>query len=495
MPMSFLKEMKNQNNLKETFNGELGYKSTMSSLLDLSDLIGNTRFTDVDYFLDLLVKSFNEDELLTSKLVAYARDVRQGGGDKTFGRVGFARILVEIKKEKVEKLVNIIAEYGSYKDIVGLLNPSLYNANKENVIELVRLLDDRLQEDLISDNPSLLAKYMPTETSNNDTAKNAYRIFMTHTSITPKGYRKRNTSIRKKLDIIETKLTEKNYDSIDYSKVPSQAGMKYREAFKRNDEVRYEKYLQSVEDGEVKINTGTLAPYQIVDKAEYGNYDKSIATMWDNLKRPDNKGLNVLPVVDVSGSMSGLPMTVAVSLGLILAESIKGDFHNHFITFSEEPTIEEVRGKDIFSKVRNMENSEWGFSTDLEKVFNLVLDTALRNNSKQEDIPKAIIIFSDMQMNEATGRTSETFYEKMRRKYEDSGYELPFIVFWNIGYGDTKPVVENTKNTIMLSGFSQNIFDSIFNLDLEDLQNYTPIKALLEILNSDRYKMIEELYK
>lgn len=493
--MSFLNEMKLENNKTETFNGELGYKYTLSSLLDLSTYIGNTRFTDVDDFLDLLVKSFNEDELITSKLVAYARDIRQGGGDKTFGRVGFARMLVEIEEDKVEKLVDIIAEYGSYKDVVGLLNPSLYNANRDNIVKLVEVLDRKLQEDLISNNPSLLAKYMPTESSNNKTVKNAYKIFMTYSDITPKGYRKRNTSIRKKLDIVETKLTEKDYNSIEYSKVPSQAGMKYRESFWRNDGERYEKYLEDVNNGDEKINTGTLAPYQIVDKAEYGGYDKSIVAMWDNLKRPDNKGLNVLPVVDVSASMYGLPMTVAVSLGLILAESIEGEFKDHFITFSENPELEKVRGKDIYEKVRNMEDSDWGFNTNLEKVFNLVLNTAKNMNAEQKDMPECIIIFSDMQMDRAIGEVGSTFYEKMRNKYEENGYKLPFIVFWDIGYGDAKPVVEDTENTMLVSGFSQNIFDTIFNIDLDELQNYTPMKALLETLESDRYKLIEDLYK
>lgn len=495
MPMSFLKELEKQNNITVTNNGETTYKSTLNSLLDLSTSIGNSRFEDDEVIVNKIVDSFKEDKVLTSKLIAYARDIREGGGDKSLGRLGFALLLLDIKKEKVSVLLDIVREYGSYKDLVYMLNENVDETSPENVKELVKHMNAKLEEDRLSEKPSLLAKYMPTETSKNKYVKSAYRTFMKYSSISPKEYRKRNTFIRKRLDILETKLTERKYSDIDYSAIPSQAGMKYRQAFFRNDEERYSEYLDEVNKGESKINTGTLDPYQIVSKIGFwGNKDKSLINMWNNLERPDNKGLNVLPVVDVSGSMMGLPMDVAISLGLLLSESNEGEFKDHFITFSERPTIEKVEGKDIFDKVRNMADSNWGFNTNLEKVFNLVLDTAVKTESSQEDIPEAIIIFSDMEMDVATGNQSLTFFDKMKEKYESKGYKLPFLVFWNIGYGNSTPVVENTKNTILVSGFSKNVFNTIFNLDFNELNNYTPLNALLETLNSDRYKVIEDLY-
>lgn len=502
--MTFLQKLKEQDNLKFTTNGAVGHESTLNSVLDLSSEIGNSRFKNVDGLID---KAFLENKVLASKLFAYARDVRQGGGDKTLGRKGFIKIANDIHESKAIILLQLIAEYGSYKDVMYLLNED--KVKPEMVKALCNELEVELQLDVRNAKPSLLAKYMPTETTKDKDMKTAYRTFMKYTDIKPKEYRKRNTSLRKKLDIIETKLTEKRYDDIDYSKVPSQAGFKYRQAFYRNDEERYSQFLSNVEKGETKINTGTLAPYQMVDKILGGfgwdNKDKSIITMWDNLQRPDTKGLNVLPVVDVSGSMMGLPMSVAISLGMVLSESITGEFKDHFITFSERPKLQKLVNGDVYDKVKDLRQADWGMNTNLEKVFDLVLNTAVSNTVPQEELPQAIIIFSDMQFDEAVGQSgywgsrtlptiNDTFFNIQKEKFKQAGYELPTLIYWNIGNGNTKPVVENTKNTLLVSGFSQNIFNSIFNLDLDDLENYTPLKALLEVLEQDRYKDIEDLY-
>lgn len=498
--MTFLENLRNEDNKTVTTNGENGYKSTLSSILDLSTEIGNSRFLDDETLFNNLIDAQNEDELLYAKLVFYARDIRQGGGDKTLGRFGLVTIYKDIDSSKIPLLVKLIAEYGSFKDVMYLLASPIEDEDKESV--LCHYLNNLLNVDDVNEQPGLLAKYMPTETTKDSTMKTAYRKFMKYVDITPKEYRKRNTRIRKKLDIVETKLTEKRYEDIDYSHVPSQANLKYREAFFRNDGERYSDYLDRVDSGDEKINSSTLAPYQIVDKVRYDDSD-SLNTLWNNIPAPSNNGLEVLPVVDVSGSMTGLPMDVAISLGIFLSEHNEGQFKNHFITFSSEPKLKTVKGNTIRNKVLNMQSSEWGMNTNLEKTFNLILKTAINNNLPQEELPESLLIISDMQFDEATGSygfhsvptPDDTFFEKMKHKFEQYGYKLPFLVFWNVGYGNTKPVVKTTKNTILVSGFSQNIFNSICNLDLNDLENYTPLKALLEILESDRYKAIEGLYQ
>lgn len=498
--MTFLENLRNEDNKTVTTNGENGYKSTLSGILDLSTEIGNSRFLDDETLFNKLIDAQNEDELLYAKLVFYARDIRQGGGDKTLGRFGLVTIYKDIDSSKIPLLVKLIAEYGSFKDIMYLLASPIEDEDKESV--LCHYLNNLLNVDDVNEQPGLLAKYMPTETTKDSTMKTAYRKFMKYVDITPKEYRKRNTRIRKKLDIVETKLTEKRYEDIDYSHVPSQANLKYREAFFRNDGERYSDYLDRVDSGDEKINSSTLAPYQIVDKVRY-DASPSLDTLWNNIPAPNNNGLEVLPVVDVSGSMTGLPMDVAISLGIFLSEHNEGQFKNHFITFSSEPKLKTVKGNTIRNKVLNMQSSEWGMNTNLEKTFNLILKTAINNNLPQEELPESLLIISDMQFDEATGSygfhsvptPDDTFFEKMKHKFEQHGYKLPFLVFWNVGYGNTKPVVKTTKNTILVSGFSQNIFNSICNLDLDDLENYTPLKALLEILESDRYKAIEGLYQ
>lgn len=498
--MTFLDNLINEDNKTVTTNGENGYKSTLSGILDLSTEIGNSRFLNIDDLTDLMIEARDEDFLLYSKLIAYARDVRQGGGDKRLGRLGFVDIFDNININKIPFLVTLISEYGSYKDVVLLLLAPVRNKDKKRV--LAQHLNNILDSDDTNEQVSLLAKYMPTETTKDEDMKFAYREFMKYVDITPKEYRKRNTRIRKKLDIVETKLTEKRYGDIDYSHVPSQANLKYREAFFRNDYERYINFLDKVDSGAEKINSSTLAPYQIVDKVRYDASD-SLNTLWNNIPAPNNNGLEVLPVVDVSGSMTGLPMDVAISLGIFLSEHNEGQFKDHFITFSSEPKLKKVKGDTIRNKVLNMQSSEWGMNTNLEKTFDLILKTAINNDLPQEELPESLLIISDMQFDEATGSygfhsvptPDDTFFKKMKHKFEQHGYKLPFLVFWNVGYGNTKPVVKTTKNTILVSGFSQNIFNSICNLDLNDLENYTPLKALLEILESNRYKAIEGLYQ
>lgn len=498
--MTFLENLRNEDNKTVTTNGENGYKSTLSDILDLSTEIGNSRFLDDETLFNKLIDAQNEDELLYAKLVFYARDIRQGGGDKTLGRFGLVTIYKDIDLSKIPLLVTLIAEYGSFKDVMYLLASPIEDENKE--LALSQYLNSLLDLDDNNEQVGLLAKYMPTETTKDPTMKIAYRKFMKYVDITPKEYRKRNTRIRKKLDIVETKLTEKRYEDIDYSHVPSQANLKYREAFFRNDGERYSDYLDRVDSGDEKINSSTLAPYQIVDKVRYDASD-SLNTLWNNIPAPNNNGLEVLPVVDVSGSMTGLPMDVAISLGIFLSEHNEGQFKDHFITFSSKPKLKKVKGDTIRNKVLNMQSSEWGMNTNLEKTFDLVLKTAVNNNLPQEELPESLLIISDMQFDEATvsygphsvPTPDDTFFEKMKHKFEQHGYKLPFLVFWNVGYGNTKPVVKTTKNTILVSGFSQNIFNSICDLNLNDLENYTPLKALLEILESDRYKAIEGLYQ
>lgn len=499
--MTFIEHLRNEDNKAVTSNGENGYKSTLNDILDLSAEIGNSRFLDHDALFNKMIDAQNEDELLYAKLIFYARDIRLGGGDKTLGRLGLLTIYKNIDLSKIPLLVTLIAEYGSFKDVMYLLANPIQDENKE--LALCQYLNNLLNLDDNDEQAGLLAKYMPTETTKDPSMKTAYRKFMKHVNITPKEYRKRNTRIRKKLSIVETKLTERRYDDINYSQVPSQANLKYRNAFIRNDEERYTDYLDKVDSGVEKINSTTLSPYQIVSKA-HNERDSSLNTLWNNIPAPDNQGLQVLPVVDVSGSMMGLPMDVAVSLGIFLSEHNKGQFQDCFITFSNKPELVKVKGNTIYDKVASVENSNWGFNTDLEKTFDLILKTATNNDLTQEELPESLLIISDMQFDEATSssffrsdipKPDDTFFEKMKHKFKRYGYKLPFIIFWNVGYGNTKPAVKSTKNTILVSGFSQNIFNSICNLNLDDLENYTPLKALLEILESDRYKAIEGLYQ
>lgn len=522
--MTFLNNLKKENSKMVTGNGEIGYSTSLSPILDYSLKIGNSRFLptiDIKYHFD---KSYVTDKVLTAKTVFHGRDILEGGGDKKFGRLGIKKLFDTISVEKYDTLFNLVIKYGSYKDLVLLLGQrSLTDIQVEY---LVSYLNRQLQiglnklENGDKDNKELLvAKYLPTETTKSSFMKLAYKRIIDTTKVKRSSYRKTVSKARKELRLVETKLTNKDYESIDYNKVPSQAMLKYKNAFYKHDYDKIVNHFGKLNDKDnvqkVKVNTKTLEPYQLVSKVlnpySYNGISKDditfYDTMWNNLPKLENN-INALPIVDVSGSMSGLPMEVAISLGIYLSENNKSVYHNHFYTFSDNPELIELKeGAGLTSNVRLMDDTDWGMSTDLEKVFNEILSTALKNNYSNKDIPEILVILSDMNFNEISGdwyssdnKYDDTFFEKVRAKYESKDYKLPFIVLWNIdgnayGNGGAHPVVHTDKNVCEVSGFSKNIYKTIMNLDLDDLGNYTPEKVLLETLNSDRYKEVEKLFE
>ena len=510
--MSFLNDLKKENNYTVGHNGETALKSSLSNVLDLYNSFGDARWKP-EAIEQKLNDALKEDFYLTCRVVMYGRDVRGGAGDRDLLQI-FLNHLEDIgyfsdddltNHEKIKGLVDCIIEFGSFKDIVKFLGRDFNFTFLE--ASIVKYFKDILHEDLkaVKENRpydvSLLAKYMPTESSKNKVNKIAYKKLLVLFN-SGKEYRVTVSYLRRQLDLVESKLTEKRYEDIDYSKVPSLANLKYYNSFMRNDRERYLEYIDNVSKGKEKINTGTLEPYQIVEKVfkYYGGVTdlsddqiKSLDAMWNDMKVKHD--FDVMPIVDTSGSMYGLPIHVALSIGLLIAEGNKGRFKDHFITFSESPSIESIEGDNIYDKVNSMAMSDWGMNTDLKKVFSLILDTAVRNNYGFNDMPKSLLIISDMNFDMATtGRINETFYHKMERMYEEQGYDLPSIIFWYVN-SDTATVDKDEEGTITVSGFSKNIFKSILKLDLEEIESYTPERAMLETINQERYNMVDGFIK
>ena len=247
-----------------------------------------------------------------------------------------------------------------------------------------------------------------------------------------------------------------------------------------------------------KVNSGSLYPYQLVEKVIGGlgrihltQQDRVLYDqMWNALPNRVEGAENSIAVVDVSGSMSGTPMNVAISLGMYVAERNEGVFHNHFITFSDTPQLVKIVGNDFTEKVRNIERADWGMSTNLERVFDLILNTAIKNNTPQEELPTRLFIISDMQFNACVrvkGK-EETFFQTMKRKFEKHGYKLPKVVFWNVNgsYGQQSPVTKDTPDTMLVSGFSQNNFKHIL-----ESASINPYDMMMETLDNERYSPIK----
>ena len=324
---------------------------------------------------------------------------------------------------------------------------------------------------------TLLFKWLKSENCSSIESKKIAKKTREYLKLTPREYRKMLSWGREALNIVERKMSANQWKSIDYEKVPAKAAMNYSDAFFKHDELGYTTYLRNIANGDAKAKSETLYPSEIVHKIMYSRKRLSpkdiifYDALWSNLpnyfeKAPDESSICV---VDVSGSMHGEPMEVAIALGMYCADKCRGPFHNKFITFSSQPQLVEIKGDNLVDKVRNIGCAHWGMNTNIEAVFNLILSTAIQNNCKQEDLPNKLYIISDMQFDEAAGnynygrRKPMTFMQLMRKRFADAGYEMPALVYWNVRASKCGMFQETRdgENIAMVSGYSARLFESV----------------------------------
>ena len=454
-----------------TENGADTFTRSGSQLLDFYAQAGAMR-NNKEEALELFKRAFAEDNEKAVRILFYLRDVRGGQGERDLFRICLEWLGTE-EKEVFEKIVNFVPEYGRFDDL-------FFDNDK-----CFEILKDTLKKDETSETPSLLAKWLPTINASSEKTKAKAKWLSEKLGFNSIGYRKLLRDIRKKLAVVEEKMSAKKWGDINYSSVPSQASRIYKNAFKKHDEERYSKFIEKATKGEVKINASTLYPYQIYNSVN-NDYSATLEALWNQL--PDyTQGKNALVVADTSGSMCGDPMSVSVSLALYFAERNKGQFKDYFITFSGNPKLQKVIGKNLRDKMRSLERADWEQNTDIQKVFELILNTGLENSVKQEEMPETIYIISDMEFDQATseyGRRA-TNYDEIKRKYSESGYKLPNIVFWNVNArGGNLPVQQNENGVAVVSGFSPVIFKMA-------IENKTPEQVMLDTINSERYNKIK----
>jgi hypothetical protein len=317
--------------------------------------------------------------------------------------------------------------------------------------------------------------------------------------MSPKQYRKSLVGLT---NVVETKMCAKDWNSIDFGKLPSVASARYQKAFGKNAYESYSAYIQSLVKGEAKINAGAVYPYDVTKSLNHGN--STVANeQWKALPNY-MEGANdmILPVVDVSGSMSTPAggsknvtcMDVAISLGLYISERNEGPFKDAFITFSSNPQLQVLSGS-LRDRYAQMSNSDWGMSTNLEATFKLILDQATKHKLSQDEMPNKILILSDMEFNAATNSrggwysrdaktewnpTAQQMIEKM---YADAGYKMPQIVYWNIqSRNGGVPVAFDTQGTALVSGFSPAIMTSLLGGDIQ-----SPQQIMDKTILSERY--------
>lgn len=476
---AFTSALKDKVTESRTLNGSLTYSTSLSSNVDLFFLGSALRGQSESRITDLFAKAMAEDSKIAMANLWYIRDIRGGQGERQQARNIVKYLATNYADLITVEFINKLVNYGRYDDILILLD-----THKELVIEYIR--------DQLSNENSLLAKWLPSENTSSVKTKIFAKIIRQGLGITSQEYRKILSQLRAKQHLVETALTNKDYDSIQYDHLPSKAGLKYRKAFLSKDTERYKEFLTAVNSGEKKINTGTLTPVDIVNKyfakgmsCDRPSDDAVLNTMWNNLPDVFNGEYeNSIVVADTSGSMtisyydtSVRPLSVCISLAMYIAERNKGLFKDTFMTFSGTPELQEVKGRDLFEKINNLRKADWAGTTNLDAVFDIILRACCEHNVSADECPKRIYIISDMEFNSCV-RSNATTMNRIRQKYIDCGYEIPQIFFWNVNSKtNNMPVRYNENGVGLISGFSPIILRYILNKE-----NVTPEMIMMETL-------------
>ena len=483
--MNFSEVMREESEWTKTENGADAKNTTDSALLDMFATIGSMRERSEDEIIQKFELAFQEDPLGAMRCLFYARDIRGGLGERRVFRV----LLPYIAEKHTEELfgnVSLIPEYGRYDDLYSLIGTPLENLMWTQLIS-------QLVADQINMNEgktcSLLAKWLKKADASSTNTRKLGIYTAKKLGMSVYDYKRLCVKLRRYIDVVEQRMSENEWDTINYPAVPSRAMMNYRKAFARHDQERFDEYLNKVQSGEQKINSATLYPYDIVEKILYGNEDsKVLEAQWDNLPDYVDSDVNAVVMADVSGSMSGRPMATSIGLAMYFAERNKGAYHNLFMTFSRNPKFVELKGNNIAQKINFISKADWGWNTDLEKALLKILDVAIENHCSQEEMPKSLIIISDMEIDEADGQNHrENFYDYVSRVYEDHGYKIPNVVFWNVNSRhDVFLADKNRKGVQLVSGQSASTFKNLVGC-----VDKTPVEMMYYVLNSERYQAIQ----
>lgn len=488
--MTFLKALKNETNITETENMAKAYKSTESAVLDLFSLAGAARNMEDEVLVRKVIHALDEDFILATKVVFYIGDIRGGQGERRFFRLALPYILEHLHPDQARNVLSLVPNFSRWDIVVDMYAMNVKGA-KSFLINAIKEAKN-----------GLIYKWLPSEKKHGRVDPLA-RQLAKDLGLTPREYRKMLVEGRKNLNLVETNLTNKEYEKINYSRVPSIAGLKYKKAFVRNDGERYSQYIQDVLAGKEKINVSVLYPHDIVHKYteargywhSYVEEDPSLEAMWKNL--PDflkNDNSNTIVLADSSGSMqtrigrdtSVTAHNVSISLAVYFAERLKGEFKNHFITFSERPVFQKLAGSSLSSKIQSIEMIN-ASNTNLQSAFDLILETGIKNKVSKEDMPNSILVISDMQFDYASPH--QTNFELIREKYEEAGYNMPLIIFWNVcARLENTPAKMNDQNTVLVSGYSPSVIKFIFSGEVE-----TPYEFMLKVLSSPRYEIFDSI--
>lgn len=502
---TFMNGLKNATNYGYTENGAVKHTSTNSAVCDMFAFGAAYRSrTDADCIL-LFKKAFEENAELALKCLFWIRDCRGGAGERRFFRTCIKWLATE-HPEAVKRNLAFIPEMGRWDDLYELVDTPLEN----DFFNMIKTQLEKDMEDIMTGKPnigvSLVAKWLKSENSSSQETKRLAKRTREALGLTARTYRKTLSKLREHIKVLERLMSANRWDEIDFSKIPSKAGLIYRNAFARRDMIA-EKYRAFAKSKTTKVNAGTLYPYEIVSKAlgvDYSPLDDTERLMvnkyWENLPDYlDGKDCSMMCVVDTSGSMYGTPIEVAISLGMYCAERLNGPFKDHYISFASRPQLIDIKGVDFVDKVSRIFKTNLCDNTNLIAVFDLLLSIACKSDVKKEDIPKTIVVISDMEIDAASGNSwryrpsfpvydewtkesAATEMEKIRQKWENYGFELPRLIYWNVN-ARNETILDAGPKVSFVSGMSPTLFKSI-------LTGKNGYDLMIETICAERYSNI-----
>ena len=492
--MAFMNALKNELNNEKCFttNGAVGYATSGKKLLDLNFSVTSLRKQPEREIINKFMDAYYEDPVMAICWLFYCRDCRYGIGERRLFRVAMT-YLATLKPDMVRSVLHLISDYGRWDDLLCLLDTPV----KDSVLEIIK---KQFNEDVAKmegrENCSLAFKWAPSENCSSNTTKRYATIIRKYLGLTSKQYRQMLSKMRKYIDVVERKMSAKQWNEINYEAVPSRANLIYNNAFLRNDEERRRAYLGALSKGEAKINASVLFPDDIVHRYAEGwgthvkKYDETLEGLWKAL--PILTSENTLVVRDGSGSMYGKPMDVSTAMAIYMAERSTGEFHNQFITFGAKPKLISLDGMDTLREklVKTYQETDCS-NTNIKAVFDLILRTAINSKMSQEDMPKNVVVISDLQFDGQAFNFTQPLFEAIAQEYSTYGYQLPRLIFWNVNeyYSNVVPIQQNELGVVLISGYSQNLVKMVMSGETD------PYECLIKTLQDDRYKPVEEALK
>ncbi len=470
-----------------TENGMTTNTTTLNACVDLYGDIGAMRGQDKQRLIKLFSAAYGEDPMTAMRILFHARDVRGGSGERQVFRDVFQSFLATNHVDVAEKNISIIPEFGRWDDLLITENTELEKPAIEFIISALK-----------SEN-GLCAKWMPRK----GTFANKIRK---HMQISPKEFRQ---LLVKLSNTVEQKMCAKEFGAINYSHVPSLAMSRYMTAFHKQDTDRFVQFREALKKGDpgVKVNAGAVYPYDIIKSIKHGG-DKTVnQKQWESL---ENYLLGsterIMPMCDVSGSMQRAvggnnnlsALDVALSLGMYISERNEGPFKDAFVTFTEKPTLQYLKG-NIADRLQQF-GGHVGYNTNVEAAFRSILDAGVSRKLTQEEMPTMLLIISDMEFDAFRGWDNPTAQQMVDKLYAEANaklkaagsdivYVVPKTVWWKINARqDNNPVQFAQTGSALVSGFSPALMKTLVQGGLE---TFTPYSVMMKTISVPRYDVVQ----